>query len=697
MINDIRKNLGRIFFMTGMLCLIVSLALNLTVGVTYALPAVQTGDTATHTTVADPTNTSSEAVPDTNTPVASNTESVAATSTITPAATATNTTVEEPRLILIVICSSQLAYFRVINTGGPLNTPATYSLSNGATGSGTVEIGTLYGPFPNGTEMDVEYFTSTQHKFLHATGSCVLNTPTPTNTPATPVTPSGTPTDMPTNTPTLTPTVTLTSTSTLTPVILDGQMELGVACLDNKNAEFVIIHSFGNVANAQYDLNFPTEDGNPQSGALNLGVGESLTIIGPGYATMHVTYATDNEPIVSLQVNGHCDDLPTSTPTNTPTDTPTSTPTNTPTSTPTATSTSTATSVPYQLDLSYIMCVDSRVEVHFILLNVPDGITPGTLTYTSNGNTYSVSAGNQTGNDWHYTDHPVGGNHDITSASVIVNGATVLLQNPGDFAGSFNCAPAILPTSTVTSISTPANTVTQNPAQTATGTPMVTTTGNPTQTGTGNPTRTATSGNTPGSAMTHTLTNTPGSNVGPTTTPSLANIITNTPSIANIAGSTPIPANTTTRTPTSTNTVQIQQAVQASGTAGSMLLAPSIISPTPTVDDPGSGAASLLQQQEFTPTATASALALAQAPAALIPVTGADLGMEQNQKQLMVSRIHQVQTGLNFLGLGLILMGITLMSSGKATRQKKVLCWSIRFTTISTNTITLPMVTRQDG
>jgi len=35
-----------------------------------------------------------------------------------------------------------------------------------------------------------------------------------------------------------------------------------------------------------------------------------------------------------------------------------------------------------KLNLSHIECVDGAVEIHFVLLFVPDGVTPGTLTYT---------------------------------------------------------------------------------------------------------------------------------------------------------------------------------------------------------------------------------------------------------------------------------------------------------------------------
>ena len=48
-------------------------------------------------------------------------------------------------------------------------------------------------------------------------------------------------------------------------------------------------------------------------------------------------------------------------------------------------------------------------------------------------------------------------------------------------------------------------------------------------------------------------------------------------------------------------------------------------------------------------------------PRPLIPVTGADLSEAPRQTQVLVSRIHQLQSGLNFLGIGFLLIGITLM------------------------------------
>ncbi len=193
------------------------------------------------------------------------------------------------------------------------------------------------------------------------------------------------------------------------------------------------------------------------------------------------------------------------TPTNTqvtPTDTRV-TPTDTQV-TPTNTPTSTNTSVPnYQLNLSHIQCVDGQVEIHFVLLNVPDGITPGTLTYTYG----SIPPGGHTGNVWSYTDHLPDGTYDVTSASVVVGGVTVNLHNPDAYAGTYNCTPTSTstftptgPTNTFTPTATstmtptgPTPTFTSTFTPTDTFTPTMTSTSTPTFTSTHTPTFTATS------------------------------------------------------------------------------------------------------------------------------------------------------------------------------------------------------------
>jgi hypothetical protein len=92
------------------------------------------------------------------------------------------------------------------------------------------------------------------------------------------------------------------------------------------------------------------------------------------------------------------------------------------------------------------------------------------------------------------------------------------------------------------------------------------------------------------------------------------------------------------------NTPTLTPRVQPSGTPTTGLLAPPITGPTSTVGTPGR-------------------------PPVLIPVTGADLTGVESEKQIFVSRVHQVQTGLNFLGFGLLLIGMVLMSGKKKEEE----------------------------
>ena len=123
-----------------------------------------------------------------------------------------------------------------------------------------------------------------------------------------------------------------------------------------------------------------------------------------------------------------------------------------------------------QLNLSHIVCLNNgMVEIHFVLLNVPDGVTPGTLTYTYG----SIAPGAHTGNVWHYTDNKPSGYYNITSASVVVNGTTVYLHNPGAYAGTYSCGatPTLTTNLTPTFTPTPTNTPTELPTNTPTNTP----------------------------------------------------------------------------------------------------------------------------------------------------------------------------------------------------------------------------------
>jgi choice-of-anchor A domain-containing protein len=120
----------------------------------------------------------------------------------------------------------------------------------------------------------------------------------------------------------------------------------------------------------------------------------------------------------------------------------------------------TATAKPsYQLNLSHIKCVGGKVEVHFVLLNVPSGVKPESVTYkTAAGVSRTIAPSKNTGNVWHYFDNPPSGYYDIVSASVKVGGVTVNLHNPSAYKGTYNCAPtatAVPPTATSKPTNTP--------------------------------------------------------------------------------------------------------------------------------------------------------------------------------------------------------------------------------------------------
>ena len=173
----------------------------------------------------------------------------------------------------------------------------------------------------------------------------------------------------------------------------------------------------------------------------------------------------------SVNLKGNCYPPATNTPVtpvNTATNTPTHTATNTP-ETPRETPTNTPTAPTeenYQLNLSHIACVEGKVEIHFVLLNVPDGVTPGSVSYTYG----SISPTKNTGNVWHYFDYKPDGYYNVTGASVDVDGTTVSLHNPGTDSGTYNCGTGEQPTPTKTLTKTPTNTPSNTPTNTPTST-----------------------------------------------------------------------------------------------------------------------------------------------------------------------------------------------------------------------------------
>jgi hypothetical protein len=95
---------------------------------------------------------------------------------------------------------------------------------------------------------------------------------------------------------------------------------------------------------------------------------------------------------------------------------------------------------PYQLNLSHVACdfAKKQVEVHFVLLDVPNGTTPGILYFNVKINggsemTYYISAPTKhTGNVWHYSYYFTGtGTYDVISARVTAGSVFTYLHNPG--------------------------------------------------------------------------------------------------------------------------------------------------------------------------------------------------------------------------------------------------------------------------
>ena len=97
----------------------------------------------------------------------------------------------------------------------------------------------------------------------------------------------------------------------------------------------------------------------------------------------------------------------------------------------------------YQLNLSHIECTASgRVEIHFVLLNVPTGTSVGNLTWYNAGSPQSptVPPGPTTGNVIHFTVLVSSGFYDVTDAWVDVGGTIVHVHNPHEYAGQYNCS-----------------------------------------------------------------------------------------------------------------------------------------------------------------------------------------------------------------------------------------------------------------
>jgi hypothetical protein len=111
------------------------------------------------------------------------------------------------------------------------------------------------------------------------------------------------------------------------------------------------------------------------------------------------------------------------------------------------------------LILSHVDCRNGVLEVHFLVQNVPDGVTPGDVTYwyrfdpAQPGFVYqrTITTEGQTGVAWHYRDYPGDGYYEIVAATVEIGGVTYFLHNPSQYAGDYTCDEAE-PTPTETKV-----------------------------------------------------------------------------------------------------------------------------------------------------------------------------------------------------------------------------------------------------
>lgn len=314
-----------------------------------------------------------------------------------------------------------------------------------------------------------------------------------------------------------------------------------------------------------------------------------------------------------------------------------------------------------QLNLSHVACVNGQVEIHFVLLNVPDGVVPGTLTYTYG----TIPPTSHTGNVWSYLDYKPSGYYDISSASVDVNGTTVTLHNPDAYAGTYDCAPTSTPTSTF--VPTATFTPTSMPSSTPTATP--TSTQGPSATPTSTFTPTATS--LPTETMTPTATGVPFADLSFHFVCSLDGTswrVTNPNSIdvtfsfslnggASQDFTAPAAANDLIFANADPQAGSLSVSYSLNGVLQESTINKATVCEVAATSTPSPASTAVLDTRS-TSVPTLTAPTRNSASAVLIPVTGTDfisgsqVGFSSTQKAL-------INFGFGFLGMGLVLQGIS--------------------------------------
>jgi hypothetical protein len=97
------------------------------------------------------------------------------------------------------------------------------------------------------------------------------------------------------------------------------------------------------------------------------------------------------------------------------------------------------------LNLSSIACSFDQVEVHFVVVNLPDNLTPGALifygTWPGGNGSATIAAPTQvSGSVYHYSFYNSDGYYEITGATVALSdGSSLNLHNPGVYTGTYQC------------------------------------------------------------------------------------------------------------------------------------------------------------------------------------------------------------------------------------------------------------------
>jgi Tol biopolymer transport system component len=281
------------------------------------------------TTTPSNTPTATVTLVPSSTPTASNTPTPENTATPTLTPTPTHTPTNTPTAtVTLTPSSTPTATVTLTPSNTPTNTltpTATVTLTPSNTPTVTSTPTSTVTLTPSNTPTNTATATSTATPTETPTATVTL-TPsnTPIDTPTATVTPTASITPTPSSTPTATASATASSTPTATLEPEDPSVSLGVICLTDLSAIFVISVEGGDMTTpGQYTVFEPNAASRTES--FQLDADQSIRFSAAGNARVDLTYSTPSLTLIFLTAQGRCLPLPTPTPTSTPTATPTAT------------------------------------------------------------------------------------------------------------------------------------------------------------------------------------------------------------------------------------------------------------------------------------------------------------------------------------------------------------------------------------